>query len=112
MFTSPLLGFFMEALHIVVQLLTVHPPHAAAADLYRRQLSRTHERVDLGHADTQIGRHVIEGEKARLDLDLAIAGGLFWHRKTIAADDGGYLHLESFAAVWRKWAPDRIAAWL
>ena len=38
MFFRPLLGFLVKTLHVLLQLLAVHPPHPAAADLDGGQL--------------------------------------------------------------------------
>ena len=92
MFFSPRHGFFVQALDVLLELLSVHAPHPAAPDLDGRQLSRTHERINLGDAHTQIFRHVVQGEKSRLDLG--------HRRSTIAADEVGYLNLKAFALVW------------
>lgn len=74
MLTRPALGFLMETLYVVLQLVSVDAPHAASPDLDCRQLARPNKRVDLGDAHTEISRYIIEGEKSRLNLDLAIAG--------------------------------------
>lgn len=92
MLFRPGLGFFVKALHILLELLPVHPPNAAATDLDRRQFTRTHERIDLGDAHAQVLRHVVQGEESRLDLG---------HRRmTIAVNGVGYLNLKAFAVVW------------
>lgn len=114
MFTSPLLGFLVEAFHVVLQLLAIDAPDPAASDLYRRQFAGANKRVHLGHADAEVGRHIVEGEEAGFDLDLAVTGGaigVLGHRPKIAADHVGYLHLASFAAVWRNWDADWRETW-
>ena len=104
MFTRPLLRFLVEPLHVILELLAVDAPHAAAPDLDRRQLSGADERIHLRHADAQIDGYVVERQKARLDLDLPVwrARRVLGHLLTIAAVGVGYLYLASFAAVWRK----------
>lgn len=101
----PFVRLLVKPLDVGVELRPVHPPHAAPADLYGRKLAGANERVNLGHADREICRHIVKGQKARLDLRSSVIGstGLaLGHDPTIAPDEGGYLHLKSFAAVWRK----------
>lgn len=100
MVLRPLLGFLVEPLDVLLQLPSIDTPHAPAPDLDRRQLAGAHERINLGNADTQIGRHIVQSQKARLDLG---------HSRTIAADGDGYLNLRTFALVWRALAGG--AAW-
>lgn len=92
MILSPLLGFFVEPVDVFLELTTIDSPHAAAPDLDSGELAGTDERVDLGHADAQVGGNSVQGEETRFDLG---------HRRTIAVVRVGYLNLRTFAIVWR-----------
>ncbi len=59
MLLRPLLGFLMKPLDVLIQLVLVHSPDAAASDLDRRQLARPDQRIDLGNRDAQVGGHVL-----------------------------------------------------
>ena len=101
MFLRPSLGFFVKTLDVLLELLAVHTPYASTTDLDRGQLAGADERIDLRHADAQIFRHIVQGEKSCLDLG---------HRRmTIAANGAGYLNLKAFALVWRAVAGDELA---
>jgi len=101
----PLLSLLVKAFDVAVELGAVHAPDAPTSDLYSRKLARADKGIDLRHADRQVGRHVLESEKAGFDLRSAGATGRCpGHLPTIAPDHDRYLHLESFAAVWRTTA--------
>lgn len=96
MFLGPSLGFLVQAIDVLLELLPVYTPDASPADLDRRQLARAHEGINLGHAHTEVFRHLVQSEKSRFDLG---------HRRmTIAVDEVGYLNLKAFALVWRPLA--------
>ena len=106
MLPGPRLGLFVEPVDERLELLAIDPPDAPTPDLDRGELARPDEGVDLRNAHAQIGRDVVEGQEARLDL------GPFWalvasdipvgHAPTIAAVDDGYMDLASFAVVWSR----------
>ena len=64
---SPLLSLLVEPVDVRLELSSVHAPETAAPDLDARQLSGSHERVDLGHGYRQVGGHIFERQEARLD---------------------------------------------
>ena len=97
---SPCLGLLVKLLDVCLELLPVDPPHAAAPDLDRRELSGADEGVHLRNAHAQVGGHVIEREESRLDLGTGLFGRrLPWHAPRITADEDGYMDLGLFAAV-------------
>jgi len=105
MFLSPTLRFLVEALQVRVQLIAIDAPYAPAADLDRWKIARANERVHLGHADAEIGRDVLQGQKARFEPGRRRPGTplrtLFrGHARTIAPGDREYLDLASFASVY------------
>ena len=102
MVLRPLLGLFVEPVDVFLELTPIDPPHPAPPDLDSGELAGTDERIDLRHADAQVGGHVVQGEEARFDLG---------HRRTIAAVRVGYLNLRTFALVWRPLA-EGGAPWL
>ncbi len=55
----PLLRLLMKPLDVVVELLLVHSPHAAATDLDRGQLAGANQRIHLWHRNAQVGGHVL-----------------------------------------------------
>lgn len=103
MLLRPLLGFLMKPLDVLIELVLVHPPDAAAADLDRRKLARPDQRIDLRNRDAQVSGHVFERDEARLDVRSAFSLCRFapCHDPKIASVGPGYLYLESFAAVCR-----------
>lgn len=64
---SPFLRGLVEPLDVSLQLVAIHAPDSSASDLDRGQLAGPNEGVDLGDADTQVCRHVLEREKPRFD---------------------------------------------
>lgn len=109
MLTSPLLGFLVQLFQVGVELTSVDPPDAPAADLDRRKGPRPDQRVDLGNTDAEIGRNILEGHEARLDIRRSALSGLCAlgrtlrgrHTLTIALGAIRYLDLTLFAPVWR-----------
>lgn len=71
MFSSPFACLVVQPLDVVLELLTVDPPHTATPDLDGRQLARAHQRVDLRDAHAEIGGDIFEREQARLDAGRA-----------------------------------------
>lgn len=69
----------MKSLDVGLELSLVHPPDAPPADLYGGQGSRSHQSVDLRHADAQVRRHVFESEKAGLDRRAGRVLSIFLH---------------------------------
>ena len=97
---SPRLGLLVESLDVALELLTVDPPHAAAADLDGRQLSRPDQGVHLRHAHAQIRRDVLQREEAGLDLGTRLfCRRLAWHQPRITGNGDGYMDLTLFATV-------------
>ena len=102
MFPSPLVGFGVEPLDVGIELFAIDAPDPSSAYLHGRQLSRADQRVDLGNADVQIRRHVLECKKSRLDagrpptlVDFMRIG----HGHTLATPARHFIGLGSFTAV-------------
>lgn len=98
----PLLSLLMETVDVRLELCLVDPPDASAADLDRRELARAHERVDLGNADAEVGRDVLQGEEARLNGGAAPPppGTRFRaHPRKLAPPEPEILDLNPFAVV-------------
>jgi hypothetical protein len=104
MLPGPRFRLLVEPVDERLELPSVDPPHAPAPDLDRGKLARPDERVDLRNAHAQIGRDVVEGQEARLDLGallpLVTSDIPAGHAPTIAAVEDGYMDLASFALVW------------
>lgn len=64
---GPLSGLAMEPVDVGLELFDIDAPHAPAPDLDGRKLPGSHDRIDLGDADTEVGGDVFESEEARLD---------------------------------------------
>ena len=97
---SPGVGLLVQALDVGLELGPVDPPYSSAPDLDGGQLSRPHQRIDLRDAHAQIGGHILEREKARLDLRARfLCSRLARHGPTIPADGDRYMDLTMFAAV-------------
>lgn len=97
---SPVLGLFVELVHVRLELFPVYPPDAAPADLDGRELTRTDQRVHLRDAHAEVRGDVLEREEARLDLRTRLfRRRLTWHRPRITADNDGYMDLNLFATV-------------
>lgn len=105
MLLSPLLSFLVEPFEIRVQLVPVHSPHAATAQLDRWESPRTNKCVHLRNADAQVVRHIFERQISRLESGLCLLGALgralrWGHLPKIAPSGDRYLDLVSFAPVW------------
>ena len=106
MFLSPRLSFLMQPIEIGVELVAIDSPDPSAPKFDRRQITGTHERVDLRDAHAQVIRNVLEGQVAGLESRLNRGFGAFWsalrrgHRPKIAPPDDRYLDLFPFAPVW------------
>lgn len=68
MIFSPLLGLPVKALDVLLELLTIHSPHAAAPDLDGGKGPRAHKGISLGDAHVQVGRDLLQRQETRLDL--------------------------------------------
>ena len=100
MLSRPFAGFLVKAIDVGLELVAVHSPDASTADLDRRQLSGTDERVCLRDAHGKIGRHIFERHEARLHARfLSLRARFVAHLQKIAVGDDGYLALEPFALV-------------
>jgi hypothetical protein len=62
---GPLLGLLMEPLDIGLELPSIDPPDASAADLDRRKVARSDERIDLGHAHVEVIGDIFERHEPR-----------------------------------------------
>jgi hypothetical protein len=63
----PLRCPFVQSIDVGVQLPLIDPPHPPSPELHGRELAGADQRVNLSHADAEVGRDVLEREKARLD---------------------------------------------
>lgn len=64
---GPLACFFVKPFYVGLELGLVDAPDTSAADLYSGELSRSDQRVGLGHTDCQIRSHVFKRKESRRD---------------------------------------------
>lgn len=98
----PILSGLMKPFDVGLELRAINPPHAAAPDLDRGEVSRADESVDLRPADVQEIRYIFEGHKARLDRTSTGSGHSITtrgrtHTRNLAPVGVRYLALGSFA---------------
>ena len=98
MLAGPRTRFFVQPLDVRLELVPIDPPHSSAADLDRRQVPRSNERIDLRNADAQVGRDIFEREEAGLDGPSALLV-LLGHRANLSPASLGILDLKVFACV-------------
>ncbi len=91
--TDPLFGLGVEAFEIGLELVLVDPPDAPAPKFYRGQLMASHQRVDLGDADVEVGSDLLQSHESGCDTG-PFAGVLrFAHSRSLA----------KLASVWLDW---------
>lgn len=49
----------VKTIDVCIKSLSIDPPDPASSDLDGRQLTRPNKRVDLRHADIEIGRYIL-----------------------------------------------------
>lgn len=67
MLSDPVLGLLVEPFDIGLELVPVHSPYPAPADLDAGQLVRAHKGINLLDTDREIRRDVLQREKPRLE---------------------------------------------
>ncbi len=90
---------FVQPLDVGVELLAVDPPDAAPADLDRGEVAGANERVHLGDAHVEVGRHVLERQEPCLDAAFTSLA-LFGHLRKVPPLADRCLALPAFASVW------------
>lgn len=98
MFLGPDRGLLVEALDVSLELGSVDAPDPTTTDLYRGQIPRADQRVDLRNAHAEVGRHVLEGEETGLDGARALLV-LLGHRATLPPAPSRNVDLDPFAYV-------------
>jgi hypothetical protein len=104
----PRLRLLMQPIHVRLELVSVYAPDASPPQFDRRQLPRSHQRVDLRDADVEVDRDILESEEARLDdgprralIAVLARGGCGGpHEATIAPGAVDSTYLTPFARVW------------
>lgn len=92
----------VKTVDVGIELLSVDPPDTSPTDLDRGQLPRTNERVDLRHADVEIGRDILEGEEPRFVH--CVAALIFPHDSSLSAGWGNTPDIQRLLYV----APRRV----
>lgn len=64
---GPRLGLFMESLQVGLELCPIYAPDPSSAKLDGGKVPGPYESVNLGHADVQVRRNVLEGQEPGLD---------------------------------------------
>ena len=94
------LRLFVKSIDVRLELFEVHSPDPTAPDLDGRELARPDERVDLRHADVEIGRNVLERQEARLERgSLPGRAVAIWVRSHASHDSTERLRLLASDAV-------------
>jgi hypothetical protein len=71
---SPRASLLEKLFDIDVELVAIDSPHAATAELDSWQFPRAHKCVDLRTADVEVASGLLEGKKARVNLDFVLLG--------------------------------------
>ena len=105
MIPGPLLRIFVQPLEIGIELPSIHPPYAPAADLDGGEVARADQRVHLRNTHAQVGRNVFQGHETRFHARRGRLRALrrtLWrgHGGKIASYDVGSMDLVLFAPVW------------
>ena len=102
MLLGPLFRLLVKPLDVGLELPPVDPPHAAAPDLDRGEIARSHQGVDLRDAHGQIGGHVLEREEAGLYRRPLGGVVLLRHRVKLSPDCVRFINLNAFAYVYAR----------
>ncbi len=92
----------VKTIDVCIESLSIDPPDPASSDLDGRQLTRPNKRVDLRHADIEIGRYIGEGEKPGLGdgpVSTLAAGLLVAHRHNLPSQGDRCLCFPPFTLV-------------
>lgn len=63
----PGLSLLVHPLDVGLELSPVDAPDPASTEFDGRKIPRSDERIDLGHADVEIGRNIFEGQESGFD---------------------------------------------
>ena len=71
----PFVGLMVEAFDVRLELQAIDPPDAPTPDLDRGELTRPHQRIDLGDAHVEVVGHVFKRHEPRFSPESPRAGG-------------------------------------